>query len=169
MFKYTCLALALAPAVCMTAQANPEVAATTAIRATIGNLTTIIENSQTKDLPAFVSEVDALLSRATPEILSTLEPLTDEQRVAVITALMQAPELAQFMGSIEPLMASPAAGELMPAMSGQVDPAALAAAQPMKTKLQFIDICANLLKISIALGVDSPTVQAAIGGMFAGE
>ncbi len=169
MFKYTCLALALAPAVCMTAQANPEVTATTTIRAAIGNLASVASQSQTKDLPAVISEIDALLSRSTPEILSTLEPLTDEQRVAVITALMQAPEIAQLMGSLEPLMASPAAAELMPVMAGEADPAAMAAAQPMKTKLQFIDICANLLKISIALGVDSPTVQAAIGGMFGAE
>lgn len=169
MFKYTCLALALAPAVCMTAQANPEVNATTTIRAAISNLAAVAANSQTKDLPTVISEIDALLSRSTPEILSTLEPLTDEQRVAVITALMQAPELAQLMESLEPLMSSPAAAELMPVMAGEADPAAMAAAQPIKTKFQVVDICANLLKISIALGVDSPTVQAALGSMFGGE
>ncbi len=169
MFKTTCLALVLAPAVCMTAQANPEVAATTSIRAAIGHLAAVAADSQTKDLPTIISEIDALLSRSTPEILASLESLTDEQRVAVITALMQAPEIAQLMGSLEPLMASPAAAELMPVMAGEADPAAMAAAQPLKTKLQVIDICANLLKISIALGVDSPTVQAALGGMFGGE
>ena len=169
MFKYTCLALALAPAVCMTAQATPEVTAATTIRAAIGNLATIVANSQTKDLPAFASEVDSLLARSTPEILATLEPLTDEQRVAVIVALMQAPECALLMGSLEPLMSSPAAAELMPVVAGEANPAAVAAALPLKTKLQMIDICSNLLKISIALGVDSPTVQAAIGGMFGGE
>ena len=54
-------------------------------------------------------------------------------------------------------------------MAGEADPAAMAAAQPMKTKFQVVDICANLLKISIGLGVDSPTVQAALGSMFGGE
>lgn len=161
MNKYTYIALALAPMVCITAQATPEEAAQTTIKAAITNLTTQLADAKNKDLPTLISELDALLSRSTPEILATLEPLTDEQRLAVITGLMQAPELSALMAAVESLNESKAAASVMPAIGGATDPASFAASMPLKTKLQAVDITANLLKIALGLGIDSPTVQSA--------
>lgn len=161
MNKYTYIALALAPMACITAQATPEVAAQTTIKAAITNLTTQLADAKDKDLPTLISELDALLSRCTPEILTSLEPLTDEQRLAVITGLMQSPELGALMAAVEPLGESKAAATVMPAIGGETDPASLAASMSLKTKLQAVDITANLLKIALGLGIDSPTVQGA--------
>lgn len=161
MNKYTYIALALAPMVCITAQATPEEAAQTTIKAAISNLTTQLADAKDKDLPALISELDALLSRCTPEILTSLEPLTDEQRLTVITGLMQSPELGALMAAVEPLSESKAAATMLPAIGGEADPAGLAASIPLKTKLQAVDITANLLKIAFGLGIDSPTVQGA--------
>lgn len=162
MTKYTYMALALAPMVCMTVQASPEVAAQDTIKAAITQLTARLNGAQDKDLPALISELDAQLSASTPAILQALEPLTNAQRAGVIQGLMTAPELQALATAAAPLSEGQAAAALMPAIAGDANPAELAATLPYKTKLQVIDVAANLLKICIGLGIDSPEVH----GMF---
>lgn len=165
MNKYSFFALALAPMVCMTVQATPEDDAAGAIKATMSNLTTLVKEGTAKDLPTLISELDALLSRDTPYILTQLEPLTNEQRKNVIIALSGSPEFMGLMEVAVLLQQSQAANELMPVIGGVIDPQTYIAGTPLKTKLQVIDICANLLKISLGLGIDSPEVLS----LFAGE
>lgn len=169
MNKYTFFAMAMAPMVCMTVQANPEVAALDSIKAAIRNLTTVVSGAQDKDLPTLVADLDAVLSAAVPGILTQLEPLTDEQRLSVIQGLMQAEELGQLAEGAAPLAEGKAAATVMPAIAGEGDPVALSASLPFKTKTQLVDITANLLKLAIGLGVDSPAVQEMLGGLFAEE
>lgn len=159
MNKHTFFALALAPMVCLTVQATPEDDAATAIKATMSNLTTLVKEGTQKDLPTLISELDSLLSRSTPHILTQLEPLTNEQRRNVITALYGSPEFMGLMEVAALLQQSQAANELMPVIDGIIDPHQYVAGMPLKTKLQVIDICANLLKISLGLGIDSPEVM----------
>ena len=165
MNKYSFFALALAPMVCMTVQATPEDDAAGAIKATMSNLTTLVKEGTAKDLPTLISELDSLLARATPNILTQLEPLTNEQRKNVIIALSGSPEFMELMEVAALLQQSQAANELMPVIGGVIDPQTYIAGTPLKTKLQVIDICANLLKISLGLGIDSPEVMS----IFAAE
>lgn len=169
MNKHTLFAMAMAPMVCMTVQANPEVAALDSIKAAMRNLTTVMSTSQDKDLPTLVADLDAVLSAAVPGILTQLEPLTDEQRLSVLQGLMQAEELGQMMEGAAPLAEGKAAATVMPAIAGEADPVALSASLPFKTKTQVVDITANLLKLAIGLGIDSPAVQEMLGGLFGGE
>ncbi len=162
MTQYSYIALALAPVVCLTAQATPEATAQDTIKTALTQLTTRLSNAQDKDLPTLISELDAQLADSTPAILQALEPLNNEQRLSVIQGLMQATELSALMEASAPLAEGKAAATLMPAISGETPPTELAATLPYKTKLQIIDIAANLLKICIGLGVDDP----AIHGMF---
>lgn len=168
MNRYTCFALALAPVVCMTAQATPEVAALDSIKAAMRDLTTLVSSSQEKDLPTLVADLDAVLSAAMPGILTQLEPLTDEQRLSVIQGLMQAEELGKLIEGAAPLAEGKAAATIMPAVAGEADPVALSASIPFKTKLQVVDITSNLLKLAIGLGIDSPAVQQMLGGLMGG-
>lgn len=162
MTKYTYMALALAPMVCMTVQASPEVAAQDTIKAALTQLTARLNGAQEKDLPTLIAELDAQLSASTPAILQALEPLTNAQRASVIQGLMAAPELQALAAAAAPLGEGQAAAAIMPAIAGDADPAELAASLPYKTKMQVIDVAANLLKICIGLGIDSPEVH----GMF---
>lgn len=162
MTKYTYMALALAPMVCMTVQATPEVTAQDTIKAALTQLASRLDGAQDKDLPTLISELDAQLAASTPAILQALEPLTNEQRLNVIQGLMAAEELNALVTAAAPLSEGKAATTIMPALSGEADPAELASALPFKTKLQVIDIAANLLKICIGLGIDSPQIH----GMF---
>lgn len=162
MNKYTYMALALAPMVCMTVQASPEVTAQDTIKTALTQLTARLDGAQDKDLPALISELDAQLSASTPAIVQALEPLTNEQRLSVIQGLMSAPELNALVAAAAPLSEGKAAAALMPTITGEADPTELSSALPFKTKLQVIDIAANLLKICIGLGIDSPAVH----GMF---
>lgn len=162
MTKYTYMALALAPMVCMTVQASPEVTAQDTIKAALTQLTARLDGAQDKDLPTLISELDAQLSASTPAIVQALEPLTNEQRLSVMQELMSAPELNALVAAAAPLSEGKAAAALMPTIIGEADPQELAATLPFKTKLQVIDIAANLLKICIGFGIDNPAVH----GMF---
>lgn len=167
MNKYICMALV--PLAGMVAQATPEVDAQNTIKATMSSLATLMSSSQDKELPALIADLDSLLAGSTPGILTALEPLTDEQRVAVIMGLMQSPELGAVCEALAPLSESKAAAAVMPAIVGEADPASIPATLPYKTKLQVVDIAANLLKIAIGLGIDSPACQQAFGAMMGGD
>ena len=156
MNKYTYIALALAPMACMTVQASPEVTAQDTIKAAVTQLSTQLSGAQDKDLPTIVSEIASVLSSCTPGILQALEPLTNEQRMTVVSSLMASEEMNALAMAAAPLAEGKAAAEVMPAVSGEGDPMALVATLSSKTKIETVDIVANLLKIGIALGLDSP-------------
>ena len=153
MNKYTYIALALAPVAGMTVQASPEVTAQDTIKAALTQLATQLSGSQEKDLPSIVAELDSLLASCTPGILQALEPLTAEQRSTVLSSIMQAEEINALAAAAAPLSEGKAAATVMPA---SLTP---------QTKMQMVDITANLLKIGIALGLDSPAVlESFMGG-----
>lgn len=156
MNKYTYIALALAPMACMTVQASPEVTAQDTIKAAVTQLSTQLSGAQDKDLPTIVSEIASVLSSCTPGILQSLEPLTNEQRMTVVSSLMASEEMNALAMAAAPLAEGKAAAEVMPAVSGEGDPMALVATLSSKTKIETVDIVANILKIGIALGLDSP-------------
>lgn len=160
MNKYACMALALAPVVCMSSYASDEVAAQDALKGAISELTTLVSTSKDKELVTLVDELDALLAKVTPDILAKLEPLTDEQRMMIIGSLAQAPELAALMEASQPLGESKAAATLAPIVSGE-NPAAAAELLPYASKIKLIDIVANLTKIAIGLGADKMGLQMA--------
>lgn len=167
MNKYTYIALALAPMACMTVQASPEVTAQDTIKAAVTQLSTQLSGAQDKDLPTIVSEIASVLSSCTPGILQSLEPLTNEQRMTVVSSLMASEEMNALAMAAAPLAEGKAAAEVMPAVSGEGDPMALVATLSSKTKIETVDIVANLLKIGIALGLDTPELLESFMG--AGE
>ena len=158
MNKDTSIALALAPMACMTVQASPEVTAQDTIKAAVTQLSTQLSGAQDKDLPTIVSEIASILSSCTPGILQSLEPLTNEQRMTVVSSLMASEEMNALALAAAPLAEGKAAAEVMPAVSGEADPMALVSTLSSKTKIETVDIVANLLKIGIALGLDSPAM-----------
>lgn len=160
MNQYACMALALAPAVCMNSYASDEVVAQDALKGAIVELTALAESAKDKELVTLVDELDALLSKATPDILAGLEPLTDEQRMLLLGSLAQAPELAKLVEAAQTLNESKAAATLMPLMMTE-NPAAAADVLPFASKMKVIDIIANLTKIAIGLGADKMGLQMA--------
>lgn len=160
MNKFACMALALAPVVCMSSYASDEVAAQDALKGAISELTTVVSGAKDKELVTLVDELDALLAKVTPDILAKLEPLSDEQRMMIIGSLAQAPELTALMEASQPLGESKAAATLAPILSGE-NPAAAAEVLPYASKIKLIDIVANLTKIAIGLGADKMGLQMA--------
>lgn len=154
-FASICIAV---PALCMSVQATPETAAQDAIKGAIVNLSDCAAASSDKDLPTLISEVNTILTNVTPGILTALEPLTNEQKVTVIQAIMTSEEIGKLAEATAPLSESKAAATVMPAVAGEADPMSLTADMTMQTKLQVIDIVANIAKIAIGLGVDTPAV-----------
>jgi hypothetical protein len=69
---------------------------------------------------------------------------------------MESEEMNALAMAAAPLAEGKAATEVMPAVSGEGDPMALVATLSSKTKIETVDIVANILKIGIALGLDSP-------------
>lgn len=160
MNKFTCMALALAPVVCMSSYASDEVAAQDALKGVITELTTLVSGSKDKELVTLVDELDALLAKVTPDILAKLAPLNDEQRMMIIGSLAQAPELAALMEASQALNESKAAATLAPIISGE-NPAVATEVLPYASKIKLIDIVANLTKIAIGLGADKMGLQMA--------
>lgn len=160
MNKYTYMALALAPMVCMSSYATDEVVAQDALKGAITELTAVVSDSKAKELVTLIDELDALLSKVTPDILTKLEPLSDEQRMTIIGSLAQSPELAALMEASQTLNESKAAATLAPIVSGE-NPAAAADVLPYASKMKLIDIVANLTKIAIGLGADKLGLQMA--------
>lgn len=160
MNKIACMALALAPVVCMSSYASDEVVAQDALKGAITELTTVVSASKDKELVTLIDELDALLAKVTPDILAKLEPLSDEQRMMIIGSLAQAPELAALMEAAQTLNESKAAATLAPIVSRE-NPAAAADVLPIASKMKLIDIVANLTKIAIGLGADKMGLQMA--------
>ena len=154
------MALALAPVACMSSYASDEVVAQDALKSAISELTAVVSNAKDKELVTLVDELDALLSKVTPDILARLEPLSDEQRMMIIGTLAQAPELVALMEASRTLEESKAAATLAPLVDGG-NPAAAADVLPYGSKMKLIDIVANLTKIAIGLGVDKMGLQMA--------
>lgn len=152
------------PALCMSVHATPETAAQDALKGAIVSLSDCAAASQDKDLPTLIADLNTLLANATPGILATLEPLTNEQKVTVIQAIMVSEEICKLAETSAPLSESKAAATVMPAVAGAADPMALTAELSMQSKLQLIDIVANVAKIAIGLGVDTPAVLEIIMG-----
>lgn len=158
MTKYTCLALAFAPVVCMSSYASEDVAAQDTLKGAIVELTSLAESAKDKELVTLVDELDALLAKVTPDILARLESLTDEQRMMLIGSLAQSPELAGLMEAVQLLGESKAAATLMPLMTSE-NAAAAADVLPFASKMKLVDIVANLTKMVIGLGVDKMGLQ----------
>ncbi len=160
MNKYACMALALAPVVCMSSYASDDVAAQDALKGALSELTTLVSASKDKELVTLVDELDALLAKVTPDILAKLEPLTDEQRMMIIGSIAQSPELVALMEASQSLEQSKTAATLAPILSGE-NPASAAVLLPYASKIKLIDIVANLTKIAIGLGADKMGLQMA--------
>ena len=161
MNKFACMALAFAPVVCMSSYASDEVAAQDALISAITELTTVVSTSRDKELVTLVDELDALLTKVTPNILVKLEPLNDEQRMLIIGSMAQSPELTMLMEAAHALPESKAAATLAPILSGK-NPAAAAEVLPYASKIKLVDIVSNLTKIAIGLGVDKMGLQMAV-------
>ena len=162
MNKYTFSALLLAPMVCLTAYADNATTAQDTLKGAIVELTALTNSSKDKEPEPLIADIHALLTKVTPGILCALEPLTDEERMSVIGALSQSPELAALMQAAEPMGESKAAATLMPLVSGE-NPAAAADAISYGSKMQLIDIVANITKIAIGLGADKMAAMMSCG------
>ncbi len=153
MDKNTFFALALAPAVCMTAYADNATTAQDTLKGAIVELTELTKASTDKELEPLIAELHALLTKVTPGILTALEPLTDEERMSILGALSGSPELASLMQAATPMSESKAAAAIMPLMKS-TNPTTAVDAVSYTAKMQLVDIVANLTKIAIGLGAD---------------
>lgn len=153
MNKNTFFALAMAPAICMTAYADNATTAQDTLKGAIIELTELTKASTDKELEPLIADLHALLEKVTPGILTALEPLTDEERMSILGALSGSPELAALMQAAEPMGESKAAAAIMP-MMGNNNPAAAVDSISYTAKMQLIDVVANLTKIAIGLGAD---------------
>lgn len=153
MNKYIVSSLFLAPMVCMNVYADNMTVAQDALKGAVVELTTVAQNSKDKDLAPLIGEVHAVLDKATPGILSALAALTDEERMNLIMGLGQMPELANLEAATQPLSESKAAATVMPLFAGSDATVAITSISTA-TKLQLIDIIANVTKIAVAMGVD---------------
>ena len=162
MNKHTFSALFLAPVVCMNVYADNATVAQDTLKSAIVELTELTNNSKDKELEPLVADIHALLAKVTPGILSALEPLTDEERMSVIGALSQSPELAALMQAVEPMSESKAAATLMPMVASE-NPAEAVNSISYACKMQLVDIVANITKIAIGLGADKMAAVMACG------
>lgn len=153
MDKNTFFALALAPAICMTAYADNATTAQDTLKGAIVELTELTKASTDKELEPLIAELHALLTKVTPGILTALEPLTDEERMSILGALSGSPELASLMQAAAPMSESKAAAAIMPLMESS-NPTTAVDAVSYTAKMQLVDIVANLTKIAIGLGAD---------------
>lgn len=153
MDKNTFFALALAPAICMTAYADNATTAQDTLKGAIVELTELTKASTDKELEPLIAELHALLTKVTPGILTALEPLTDEERMSILGALSSSPELASLMQAAAPMSESKAAAAIMPLMESS-NPTTAVDAVSYTAKMQLVDIVANLTKIAIGLGAD---------------
>lgn len=162
MNKQALIALFLAPAVCMNVYADNVTTAKTSLQGAMSELATLASNSQQKEIEQVINDLHALLARVTPGILTALEPLTNDERMVLISQLSSTPEFGAMVQAAAPLSQSKAVLTLAPIVNNE-DAAGAVNVISYQGKMKLIDIVANLTKISIGLGADQMLATMASG------
>lgn len=153
MVKYTSIVLTLVSALSLNSQAGDVATARQRIVGVAGELSSLMSGSRQKSLPLLIDEVHALMERETPELLRSLEPLSEEERMGLLVSLGASPEFARLSEALAELRQSKAAETLLP-MVQNGSPAYAVQVLPYATKMKLIDIVAALAKVTVGLGGD---------------
>ena len=160
MKKFAFAAFAAVPALVFTSCSSPEESATDSVKDVLVDLTELIKDNKSACIVDLVDELHAFVEDVTPDLMSDFEDLTDAERAAVIVNVLKSDEGKKLVAELESLSTNESLLKVVnKAMNGKVDSAA---DLPMETKLQAVDICANLVKIAVTLGIDKPSVQEGI-------
>lgn len=162
--KIAFVAFAAVPALVFTSCSSPEEAATDSVKDVIVDLTELLDDNKSESLEDIIDELHGFVADVTPDLIDEFEDLTVEERVAVIKSIAESEEAKKLVPVVMALSGNDSIQKLSAtAMSGD---STGVAAMPLETKMQAVDICANLVKIAIALGIDDPKVQEALDKAF---
>lgn len=162
--KFAFAAFAAVPALVFSSCSSPEEAATDSVKDAVVDLAELIEDNKSESVEDIIAEINDYLADVTPDLIAEFEDLTEAERVAVIKNIAQSEEGKKLGAAFQSLQDNESLGKLLStAMFGDTSHVA---ALPLETKLQAVDICANLVKLAIAIGVDSREVQKALDEAF---
>ena len=162
--KFAFVAFAAVPALVFTSCSSPEEAATDSVKDAVADLAELSEDNKSESIEDIIDELNDFFADVTPELIEEFEDLTDAERVAVIKNIAQCEEGKKLITAFSSLEGNESLAKLVPsAMSGDTSKVA---ELPLETKLQTVDICANLVKLAVAIGVDRPEVQKALKEVF---
>lgn len=158
MKTFTYLSFAVVPALVLSSCSSPEESATADVVDCLSSLTELVKDVQTENLETAIDELHSFLESETPGLVAALGDLDEAQKVTVINNVKQSPELANLIAAINAAKASPLV--LTTTMTG---PDKVAQQMSLDTKMKIVDIAANLVKITVALGVvESENVRKAL-------
>lgn len=162
--KFAFVAFAAVPALVFTSCSSPEEAATSSVKDVIEDLTELIEDNKTETLEKIIDELHEFMADVTPDLIDEFEDLTVAERVAVIKNIASSDEGKKLVSTLQTLSTNESIAKLVPAaMMGDMAPVSQI---PMDTKMQTVDICANFVKLALAIGLDDEEVQKALREAF---
>ena len=158
--KFAFVAFASVPALVFSSCSSPEESATDSLKDAVADLAELIEDNKSESVEDIIAELNDFFADVTPDLIAEFENLTDAERVAVIKNIAQSEEGKKLVAAFQSLQGNESLGKLVPtAMMGDTSHVA---ALPLETKLQAVDICANLVKLAVAIGVERTEVQKAL-------
>lgn len=163
MNRYTYLALAAVPAICLSAcseSSQPTTVSAIDPNVFIAELATTLETNKNADLPTYINALHKLMQKNTPGVIKSLAAMTDEQKITLIQQIPSSESASKIIATAITMQNSKVA-ETISLIVADKNTAKVNIS--LESKLQFVDISADIIKIAIALGVDKPQIQEALG------
>ena len=158
--KFAFVAFAAVPALVFTSCSSSEESATSAAKNVVEDLTELVKDNKSASVIDMVAALHEYVEEETPDLIAEFEDLTDAERAAVIVSVLKSDEGKKLLAEIEALSANESVAKVVgKAMSS--GPEELSDF-PLETKLQVVDIAANVLKVAVTLGIDKKEVQKAV-------
>lgn len=157
MNHYAIISMLAAPAACVCSCTSSESVKTFAATEIISELASLIASHKDSDVSVAVNDLHSYLSRRTDFIIVAVKDMSDDDKMKLIQGIKQSEELKKL---IEVIM-SMEDGKLVKTYTeaDDLNPEKIAGDLPFETKMQLIDIVADIAKISVALGVEKEKIR----------
>ena len=159
--KCALLAFAAIPAFVFSSCSSSEESATSAAKNVVEDLTDLVKENKSASIIDMVAALHEYVEEETPDLVAEFKDLSDAERASVIVNVLKSDEGKKLIAELETLSANESVAKVVgEAMSNGTENLA---EFPMETKMQIIEIGANVLKVGVSLGIDKAAVQKAVG------
>lgn len=157
MKQYALTSLFAVSCACLYSCSAPEQVTQFAAKETISELTNLVAAHRDSDTATAVSSLHAFLADRTPIIIAAVKDMPVEEKIKLIQEIKQSAELKKL---VETAM-SISDGKLVKSYTelDDFEPEDIAGKLSFDTKIQLIEIVADIAKISVALGIENEKVR----------
>lgn len=158
--KFAFAAFAAVPALVISS-CSPSVESTSDdVKDVLVEIAEILDDNKNESIEDIIDELNDYIADVTPDLVETIAELSPQDRAAVVASLKDCEEFKKFQTAAAGLQSNPQVMKI--AGTAMMGDTSAVTEIPLETKLQMVDIVANLVKIAVAFGPDNPEVQKAM-------